>query len=145
MPREMIVDLVFSGGEEVVPLAFKPGDDVTVMFSPAGYVDYLYVNGEPYKVNEMLYFCVGEWDRQVDAAGKTLAEDGKSNLHTPATYWVTLHPKTGGARIAENAPILPASLAMPEGDDDEKKAKKAAIFNDARKFAREHFFDVGGQ
>ena len=93
------------------------------MFSPAGRVDVLYINGEARKVNEMLYFCVGEWDRQMKN-DKTLADDGKSNLDTLATYWVTIHPKTGEVRIAENAP----------GSNDVEKA---------RKFAREHFFNVG--
>jgi len=139
MPHGTIVDLVFSGGEtvafddgnktpEAIPASFAPGDEVIVMFSPAGYVNLLYVNGESKKVNEMLYFCVGEWDRQVDANGNSLAEDGKSNLDAPATYWVTIHPKTGEVRIAENAPIQ-------QGSKDIEKA---------RKFAREHFFNVGG-
>jgi hypothetical protein len=133
MPRGTIVDIAFSGGEDKIPITFSPGDEVVVMFSPAGYVDQLYVinKGEwrEYKVNEMLYFCVGDWDRQVDAVGNTLAEDKKPNIEVPATYWVTLHPKTGGVRIAENAPI-------PSGSSDP--------IRDARRFAREHFFDVGG-
>ena len=140
MPRGTVVDLVFSGGETVgfdggdktsdgAPAFFAPGDDVVVMFSPAGHVDLLYINGAPRKVNEMLYFCVGEWDRQVDAGGNSLAEDKKTNLEAPATYWVSLHPKTGGTRIAENAPV--------RSNDPLEKLREA------RKFAREHFFDVG--
>jgi prepilin-type N-terminal cleavage/methylation domain-containing protein len=131
MPRGTIVDLAFSGGEgekKEIPIAFSSGDEVEVivMFSPAGDVDQLYVNGEsPEEVNEMLYFCVGDWDRQVNAKGKTLADDGNRNIETPSTYWVTLHPKTGEVRIAEN---------FPSDDDDISKA---------RKFAREHFFNVG--
>jgi len=145
MPRGTVVDIVFSGGETLdfegdlkaggvgdgIPACFEFGDEVIVMFSPAGYVDSLLVNGQPYKVNEMLYFCVGEWDRQVDANRQSLAKDKKSNLDVPATFWVTIHPKTGEIRIAENAPI-PASVTW-EGR-----------INDARKFAREHFFNVGG-
>ena len=145
MPRSTIVDLTFSGGETVgfdggnkmaddndIPAFFSSGDDVVIMFSPAGHVDLLHVNGLPIQVNETLYFCVGEWDRQVDASGDTFAEDGKSNLEAPATYWVTLHPKTGEVRITENAPIQ---------KDSDTKTKK---LSDARKFAREHFFNVGG-
>jgi len=142
MPRAMIVDLAFSGGETVdfdgsdetkdIPAHFSAGNEVVVMFSPAGYVDLLYVNGNSTKVNEMLYFCVGEWDRQVDAAGNSLAEDKKSNLEVPATYWVTIHPKTGEVRIAENAPILSGSNTIKQKLDN------------ARKFAKEHFFNVGG-
>jgi hypothetical protein len=71
----------------------------------------------------MLYFCVGEWDRQF-VNGKSLAEDGKSNINVPATYWVTIHPKTGEVRIAEN-----------NANNDMEQA---------RKFAREHFLNVGG-
>ena len=145
MPQGTIVDLVFSGGEtvdfdgddnkesSVIPRTFSPGDDVIVMFSPAGHVDRLYVNGESKKVNEMLYFCVGEWDRQIDRnTEKTFAEDGKSNLEVPATYWITIHQKTGEVRIAENAPVLSGSNTIEEK------------LCDARKFAKEHFFNVGG-
>ena len=143
MPRGSVVDLAFSGGETLdfegapkddgvgIPPSFKSNDEIIVMFSPAGHVDLLYVNGLPKRVNEMLFFCVGEWDRQVDAGGNSLAEDKKSNLEVPATYWVTIHPKTGEIRIAENAPI-PASVTL------------GGKIHDARKFAREHFFNVGG-
>ena len=138
MPHGSIVDIVLSGGETVnfagdvkdgtpenIPPQFSPGDNVVVLFSPAGHVDVVCINGgESKKVNEMLYFCVGEWDRQVDANGTPLAEDGKTNLQAPATYWVSLHPKTGGVRIAENIP--------------------SDSLREARKFAREHFFNVGG-
>ena len=136
MPRGTIVDLAFSGGETLdfdrtpkangvgIPAQFSSGNEVIVMFSPAGYVDLLYINGQPKKVNEMLYFCVGEWDRQVNADGHTLAEDKKSNLEVPATYWVTIHPKTGEVRIAEN-----------NANND---------LGQARKFASEHFLNVGG-
>ena len=129
MPHGTIVDLAFSGGEDVVPLQISPGDEVIVMFSPVGNVDKLYINGEPYVVNEMLYFCVGDWDRQVDINGNPLAEDKKTNLEAPATYWVTLHPKTGGVRVTENAPVKSVDLT--------DKIK------DARKFAKEHYFNVG--
>ena len=144
MPRGTVVDLVFSGGETVnfngeekmpgdgIPYRFPPGEEIVVMFSPAGHVDLLYVNGASEKVNEMLYFCVGGWDRQVDAEDNALAEDGQSNLDIPATYWVSLHPKTGGVRIAENAPVQRESTT------------RAERLRDARKFVREHFFNAGG-
>jgi hypothetical protein len=145
MPRGTVVDLVFSGGEVVdvdgkektpddIPVAFSAGDEIIVMFSPAGHVDLIYVNGVSKKVNEILYFCVGEWDRQIDVASqKTFAEDGKSNLKTSATFWVTLHPKTGGIRIEENAPIQ-------LGSDTSTKQLR-----DARRYVREHFFNVGNK
>ena len=146
MPHGTIVDIVFSGGEtrgfgggdktqDGVPAYFESGDEVVVMFSPMGHVDMLcVVRGAErleVRVNEMLYFCVGEWDRQINAStNATFAEDGKSNLEMPSTFWVTLHPKTGGVRITENAPA-------GSGSDIEK-------LRNARKFAREHFFNVGG-
>jgi len=156
MPRGSVVDLVFSGGEthdfaggikmvktpdeppdpDNIPASFSPRDgieDIIVMFSPSGHVNLVYINKEPKKVNEMLYFCVGEWDRQIDAnTGNTFAEDGRSNLQMPATFWVTLHPKTGGVRIAVNSPIrLTDNRLLWER------------LRDARKFASEHFFNVG--
>jgi len=150
MPQGTIVDLVFSGGETVgfeggaktqdgAPAFFAPGDDVVVMFSPTGHVDLLYISGTPIKINEMLYFCVGEWDRQIDTStGRTFAEDGRSNLEMSATFWVTLHPKTGGVRVTENSPVQlgrgPISLDVLR-----------QRLGDARRFAREHFFNVGGR
>jgi len=89
--------------------------------------------GGRFRVNEMLYFCVGDWDRQVevDADGtfRSLADDRKTNRDVPATYWVTLHPKTGGARITENA--------TTQSTDNLGK------LHDVRRFAREHFFNIG--
>ena len=142
MPRRTVVDIAFSGGETVnfggkdkVPADIDAnflGYDVIVMFSPAGNVDVVFINGEELKVNETLYFCVGDWDRQVNAQGNPLAEDKKSNLDVPATYWVALHPKTGKVHIAENAPIKPGSNTL-----------KDKLY-DARKFAREYYWNVGG-
>ena len=153
MPRGTVVDIMFSGGEvrnfdgnlktpgsgNGIPPYFSSGSDVIVMFSPAGYVDFLYVDGMPIKVNEMLYFCVGEWDRQVDAMNNPLARDKKTNIDVPATYWVTIHPKTGGIRITENAPIQLGNSTIIDPIE-----RKLQDIRDARKFAKEHFFNVGG-
>lgn len=142
MPRRTVVDIAFSGGETVnfegkpktsggIPPHFYPGDGVTVMFTPAGNVDVIFINGAEKKVNETLYFCVGDWDRQVDAQGNPLAEDTKTNPEVPTTYWVVLHPKTGKVFLTENAPIRPGSTSLVNK------------LHDARKFAREYFFNVG--
>jgi hypothetical protein len=147
MPQGTVVDIAYSGGETVnflgadkteddiaggaVPPNFTSGDEVIVMFSPAGHVDMLYINGVPRKVNETLYFCVGQWDRQTDENRNSLAEDKKSNLAVPTTYWVTLHPKTGTVHVAENAPIRQSSTTPLAG------------LRDARKFASEYFWNVG--
>ena len=150
MPQGTIIDLMFSGGETRkfnrdikesgdgnIPYTFGAGDEVIVMFSPAGHVDRILVNNTPrpdpynWLVNEMLYFCVGDWDRQVDEDRNPLAEDGKTNLEVPTTYWVTLHPKTGGVRVTENNPTPPNDTLQNQ-------------LHEARKFANEHFFNVGG-
>ena len=155
MPRGTIVDIAFSGGETVnfdgnpktdddIPASFPPGTELFIEFSPAGHVDRIHADGHSWKVNEMLYFCVGDWDRQVDINGKSLAEDSKTNLEVPATYWVMLHPKTGTARVTENAPFSRETRALPENDPEEAEAKRTAMLRDARKFASEHFFNVGG-
>ena len=141
MPRGTIVDLAFSGGEVVdsggnmkegngIPSAFPVVDELIIEFTPAGHVDWIYANGNQWRVNEMLYFCVGDWDRQVGASGVSLAEDKRSNLEVPATYWVTLHPKTGAVRVTENAPV--------------RSANPLERLQEARKYASEHFFNVGG-
>ena len=105
------------------------------MFSPAGHVDSVHINETRLPTNEMIYFCVGDWDRQI-RDGVTSAEDGKSNLEVSATYWITLHPKTGGVRIAENFPVK-----GPINFQDTEPLKES--LREARKFAREHFYNVG--
>ena|GEM_PF-1617691 len=116
-------------------------NDFIISFSPAGHVDCVYVllrsvrDGREIwrhiKVNEMLYFCVGDWNRQVDVNNNTLSADGKSNLESPATYWVTIHARTGSVRVAPNAPI------------SEQSVTELDRIRDARRIASEYFFDVG--
>ncbi|GHT40588.1 hypothetical protein FACS189443_1150 [Planctomycetales bacterium] len=150
MPKGTVVDLAFSGGRgtdgEVgaeqsgqFPLCFNginttPSAGLTVLFSPSGYVQkILYNDAMNEKLpNEMFYFCVGEWDRQTDSAGQTLAEDGRRNFETSTTFWVTLHPKTGEVRISENAPIQNTSNTPAEK------------IVDARRYATEHYLNIGG-
>jgi prepilin-type N-terminal cleavage/methylation domain-containing protein len=146
MPKGTIVDLKFSGGrgdtqtdprqQGQFPLQFViPQEDrqgVTVMFSPAGYVKEVLFSdtfdGQRILPNEMLYFCVGEWDRQSADGQSSLADDGKTNLQVPTTYWVTIHPKTGAVHVTENKPV-----SGTVNDDN---------IIEARKFATEHYTGI---
>ncbi|MDR3234485.1 MAG: prepilin-type N-terminal cleavage/methylation domain-containing protein [Planctomycetaceae bacterium] len=147
MPKGTIVDLAFSGGRGTAakdvderqqgqfPLKFviPPGErqGVTIMFSPAGYIKDVFfndtVNGLRILPNEMLYFCVGEWDRQSADGQLSLADDRKTNLQVSTTYWVTIHPKTGAVHVTENKPVSTTT------DNDIIKA---------RTFATEHYAGI---
>jgi prepilin-type N-terminal cleavage/methylation domain-containing protein len=125
LPRGTVIDLQQSGYEtspsppppllafsfnnkfEPVAVASNIPKSVVVMFSPAGYVDRFYVDGnenqcgiagsvtKPFR--GVFYFLVGEWDKIV--AG----EDGKNNLETPSNFWVTIKDHDGTVRTSPNS------------------------------------------
>lgn len=103
---------------------------IMVMFSPMGNVDRCYYYDQANTFRQirphggLFYFCVGEWDRQCDSNGNTLAEDGRNNIQTPSNFWVTVNPQNGQVRIAE----------MNASND----------VREARKFATQHYTDIGG-
>jgi Tfp pilus assembly protein FimT len=123
LPRGTIVDLQYSGRENrmrrdsndntptITPKYFNfissennAPRSVVIMFSPAGYVDRFYVDGEKTLGDDLpfrgvFYFLVGEWDR-IDSG-----EDGKNNLATPSNFWVTVKERDGTVRMSPNAEI----------------------------------------
>ncbi len=122
LPRGTIVDFKYSGkGKNGTDFDGTP-DNPAIMFSPAGFVDGIRDGSSQnfLRTNEMVYFCVGEWERQ-DVA---YTEDGKDNLQTPSNFWVTVHPKSGQVRVTQFA--------------------SGTTVEEVRKFATEHFVDVGG-
>lgn len=98
------------------------------MFSPAGYVDRFYTDGnidsgEKINPDEIItvthkpfrgvfYFLVGEWDK-INGG-----EDGKNNLETQSNFWVTIKDRDGTVRISPNAEI-----------DDARKHARADLYN----------------
>lgn len=129
MPRETVVDLEFSGVNDQTNFsdASATSGGVAILFSPMGHVSECMVGGKPAtQRNGMYYFLVGEWDRQADGNAKTLAEDGRNNLQTYSNFWVSVHARTGEVRISEN------------------NASDNVTVQDARKFARERYVDIGG-
>ena len=161
--RGTVVDLAFSGfGEGNCQFQNNPQNTndpsdrdninnsrIVIVFSPGGYVDRLYCghydSGKIVRVDhipgtgELIYFLVGEWDRQVDNNGNPLAEDGRSNLETPSNFWVTVNPRTSEIRTAKVAPVPGATQTMINGDNQ----AKAKTMRDARRFATEHFINLG--
>jgi hypothetical protein len=132
LPRGTIVDLQHSGRESRMrrdvndkPVAGDPDYDklkivltdfesqspansapqsFVIMFSPAGYVDRFYVDGEKQLGDDLpfrgvFYLLVGEWDK-IDGG-----EDGKNNLETQSNFWVTIKDRDGTVRISPNAEI----------------------------------------
>jgi prepilin-type N-terminal cleavage/methylation domain-containing protein len=112
LPRGTVVDLEFSSGyfsNAEIPFSNATNGEIKIIFSPAGYIDKFEVNGNSYTPSGgLIYFCVGEWDRQTISSGTTLAEDGKNNIEVPTSFWITIHPKTGQVRITETAPAADA-------------------------------------
>jgi hypothetical protein len=118
LPRGTIIDLQHSGHEPTMNMSVHsddrpfsgsgPFNSVVIMFSPAGYVDQLYVDGvvlEDASTNEEIlpfngvsYFLVGEWDKI------TQGDDNKNNLQTESNFWVTVKDRDGTVRISPNAP-----------------------------------------
>jgi hypothetical protein len=123
LPRGTVIDLKYSDGYSGArKVDFDDINGQKILFTPNGYVDYFDGTYNPF-YGGLIYFCIGEWERQIDnTTGKTLAEDNKNNIETITNFWVTLHPKTGQIRITEMAP------ASGPGD-----------IQGARKFAAEHF------
>lgn len=141
LPRGTVIDLQFSGAFSNTEIPFVGGtQSVLVMFSPAGYVENFYVNGNPFEpYNGLFYFCVGEWDRaSTDPAGNTLAEDGLNNLLTVSNSWVTIHPRTGQVRISKNG-FLDGSTELTNWQGSKTEANLKALLPAARKYASEHY------
>jgi hypothetical protein len=144
LPRGTIIDLQHSGHEQGnVPFAYVSGNfkSVVIMFSPAGYVDRLYVDGvESVPFNGVSYFLVGEWDKIIpsEADKITLGGEDKNNVETESNFWVTVKDRDGTVRISGNAPIVD-NTALP---DDERKALR---LREARGFARSDLHNnIGG-
>jgi len=120
MPRGTIVDLQWSGlanGQD-----FNNNFPVIVMFSPDGTVDRVYRNGGSALSNDLIHFCVGEWERGISVGH----EDTRNNINVASNFWVTINPRTGEVRTAEMNPDAGSNIT------------------NARKFAREHFVNIGG-
>ena len=153
MPRGTVVDLRFSGFDytngvtnfygDIFDTGSGPGGSVVVMFAPNGTVDRVYYRESGTLRNDiddptrgaakLIYFCVGEWDRQtIDANCETLAEDGRNNLQVASNFWVTINPRTGEVRTAEMNPVTFTG------------APTVSMVSESRRFAGEHFVNIGG-
>lgn len=127
--------------------------NVTILFSPTGYVDRFYYNDASKGYCEisphggLFYFLVGEWDRQsTDITGETLAEDGRNNVMMHSNFWVTVHPQNGQVRITENNPTSSTDINAWKNATTPALKKQAldTIIKNAREFATEHFVNIGG-
>lgn len=166
LPHGTVVDLQYSSfrnpSDNSSSESFRYGSffsaggnpaNVTVLFSPTGYVDRFYYNDASRGYCEisphggLFYFLVGEWDRQsTDMTGANLAEDGRNNVMMPSNFWVTVHPQNGQVRITENNPTSNADIQTWKnaGTPALKKQALDTIMENARKFATEHYVNIGG-
>lgn len=156
LPRGTVVDLQFSSFDNPDEAgycsfsSFNPlSRGVGVMFSPAGHVDHCYYYGDDGKYRfirphgGLFYFCIGEWDRQGTAPdGSSLAEDKDNNLTTASNFWVTVNPRTGQVRSAEMGAIPSDTVKAWKNSPTEAALKTMTA--PARKYATEHYTDIGG-
>lgn len=112
LPDGAVVDLGTSGTDSE-PALFAPAGPggiapITIMFSPTGRVDRIYVGTVSYPVTEPIFLLVGQTERVRRPDGTLLAEDGKANWQDPKNLWVTLMPQTGLVTTTEVAAVDPA-------------------------------------
>ena len=145
LPKGSIVDLAFSGTSSKL---FSGSAPVAVMFSGGGYVDCILAGTSlsEEKTNEIVYFCIGEWERQsLDSSGSTYAEDGRNNLLIPSNFWVTVNPRSGQVRITEFAAASQSKISdWQNAAAADKPGKLQDMIPDVRKFATENALNIGG-
>ncbi len=140
LPQGAVVDLEFSGTDESG--AFALGQDVTIVFSPSGEVDYVVDGAGKFSPTGTIYFLVGRWDRisalgvgELESTGEaiTMADDGLWNYEDATNFWVTVNPRTGLVATTEVNPPVNYAIGDLEG----------AIF-ESRDFARTSKRNLGG-
>jgi prepilin-type N-terminal cleavage/methylation domain-containing protein len=143
-----VVDLEFSGTDDNF---FALGEDVTVMFTPSGEVDYILDGNEKRTPSNTLYFLLGRWDR-ISALGvsedgySTIAEDQLWNFEDGANFWVAINPQTGVISTAEvNQPFTyaPVDWTTIQNGKPRDAFKDGVV--ESREFARYSKRNIGGR
>ncbi len=95
LPAATVVDLGASGYANVVPGA----RDFTVMFSPNGAVECVYINAARHSVVDPIYLLVGKRERvENDYIQDNPNEDTLTNYQDLGNRWVTINPQTGAVQ-----------------------------------------------
>ena len=97
LPASAVVDLQWSGIGNGGTFGASPGD-VTVLFSPNGSVDRVYVGANVYYPTEPIFLLVGKRERVGNPGVATPASDNEpdwANFQDLNNMWVVINPQTG--------------------------------------------------
>lgn len=90
MPPQTAIDLNYCGTKSEISKFAGLTSPVTIVFSPNGSIDRMYVgNAGPTVVTEPIYLLVGRLDRAMGI------NTGTPNWKDPRCMWIKLSPKTG--------------------------------------------------
>lgn len=128
LPQGTIVDLFYSGTDD----DYFRGNDITIMFSPAGEVDY--VKGLTKNPATPIYLLIGRWEKM----DMLKLPEEVSNYADGNNFWVTIHPMTGVISTTEINPVVEAAPSGYTGDTVMYE------LNQAREFARQSKRNLGG-
>ena len=108
LPRGIAIDLSVSGmgpqGNQLDPRSKLGPGNITIMFSPNGSVDSIYVGNQSLPQTRKIFLLLGRVNQinptnlfQTGAGGNDPA-----NLRDPTTIWFTIGPKNGQIRNSSN-------------------------------------------
>jgi hypothetical protein len=114
-----------AGLPQVAGLGIFPLNYLTVMFSPEGGLDTVYVNNYPLPPSSGVHFLVGKTDKispalnpSSVAANNTnpdMFDPTKSNIADPLALWVSVAKSTGVVNTSENQPPLDDISTLSQG------------------------------
>ena len=109
LPSGIAIDLSVSGigfsGNHFSPDSKLGSGNITIMFSPNGSVDSVFIGGQPQPQASKIFLMVGRVN-QINATDPfkrpTDSDRDGSNLPDAANTWFTINPKTGQIRNSAN-------------------------------------------
>ncbi len=113
LPAAVVVDLFASGEGESYNWA---SGDVTILFSPNGSVECIFVGGNRNEVVEPIYLLVGKRERLENTTyNQNATESELTNYQDLNNLWVTINPRTG---LVQTEPVaaIPDDSTTPISD-----------------------------
>lgn len=149
LPTGTCIDMAYSGmslasrGFFVDPPQTQPSDlqALTLMFSPSGAMDGIYVNTSTCTPLGTIHFLIGKVEKVDEplltnpghVSGLNFFDKERSNLADPTSLWVSVGRTTGTVTSSDNAPGVPKAMI-----NDYSPAGQAAFLATAREFATGH-------
>lgn len=108
LPRGMGIDLSVSGigfkGNQFNPDSQLGPGNITIMFSPNGSVDSIYVGNQVLPQTTKVYLLIGRVNQinPVNPFQTDIGGNQQANLRDPSSIWFSISPKTGQIRNSLN-------------------------------------------